>query len=303
MSGLVVVGSINADLVARVDRHPNPGETLLGTGGHVTAGGKGANQAVAAAFQGAEVHFVGAVGSDAYVAPATKYLELARVNLEAVAHTAEPTGLAIITVSADGENSIVVIPGANATVDAAYVRSHEATLAAAELVLLQGEIPRDGIEAAIAIAVAHHVPVVVNLAPVIAVDIDILVQVDTLIANEHEAALILHQFGITSTPQEPTELIAKLQEVGFSTVVLTLGAAGSLVATDSITEIPALKVATVDTTGAGDAFAGALSARLIAGDSIEDAARYATRVSAVAVQSPGAQAAYPTSPELLPQER
>ncbi|MDN5707411.1 PfkB family carbohydrate kinase, partial [Corynebacterium casei] len=117
MGTLTVVGSINADLTARVQRHPNPGETLLGSGGGITAGGKGANQAVAAAYLGANVKFVGAVGQDPYVEPALKHLKESGVDLAAVAEVDDTTGLAIITVSDDGENTIVVIPGANAHVD------------------------------------------------------------------------------------------------------------------------------------------------------------------------------------------
>lgn len=123
---IVVVGSINADLNVLVDRHPAPGETLLGSGGHITAGGKGANQAVAAALQGADVAFVGAVGKDPYAAPALEFLRSSGVDLTAVSEVDDTTGLAVITVAKDGENNIVVIPGANSLVNCDYVSSQSA---------------------------------------------------------------------------------------------------------------------------------------------------------------------------------
>ena len=190
MGILTVVGSINADLTARVARHPNPGETLMGSGGGITAGGKGANQAVAAAYLGANVKFVGAVGHDPYVEPALKHLRDSGVDLSAVAEVEDTTGLAIITVSDDGENTIVVIPGANAHVDSHFVASRRDQISEADIVLLQGEIPADGFAAAISSATGR---VVVNLAPVIAVDKQALLAADPLLANEHEAGLVLDQ--------------------------------------------------------------------------------------------------------------
>ena len=164
---IVVVGSINADLTVRVRRHPHPGETLLGSGGGITPGGKGANQAVAAALQGGAVAMVGAVGTDAYAEPATEYLRSSGVDMSGVASVDETTGLAVITVSDDGENSIVVVPGANATVTADFVEERAPLIESARVVLLQGEIPADGFAAAVRLATGR---VVVNLAPVIEVD-------------------------------------------------------------------------------------------------------------------------------------
>lgn len=277
-------------------RHPKPGETLLGHGGEITAGGKGANQAVAAALLGAPVTFVGAVGSDAYAAPAMRYLEASGVNLEHVARTDEVTGLAVITVDGQGENTIIVVPGANALVDAPFVTTHSSPITESELVLLQGEIPAEGCAKAIALATGR---VVVNLAPVVKVDPQALLRADPLLANEHEAGLILEQLGFNSegTPQE---LAQRLREAGFSSVVMTLGARGALVAEDTLTEIASPQVTPVDTTGAGDAFAGALCARLLKGDSLVEAARYAARVGAFAVTGAGAQASYPDRDTELP---
>ena len=141
---MCVVGSINADLTVNVERHPTPGETLLGAGGGITAGGKGANQAVAAAKLGTPVALVGATGTDANADPATAILREAGVDLRHVEEVEEVTGLAVITVAANGENTVLVVPGANALVDAAFVDRHSDAVETAELVLLQGEIPADG---------------------------------------------------------------------------------------------------------------------------------------------------------------
>lgn len=299
MGLITIVGSINADLTAHVHRHPTPGETLLGTTATVSAGGKGANQAVAAALLGAKVAMVSAVGRDAYAGPATAQLRSSGVDLRGVKEVDGPTGLAIITVADDGENSIIVIPGANATVDANYVHSQRAVIADADIVVLQGEIPADGFARAVALASGR---VVINLAPVIDVDRDRLLVADPLIANEHEAGLILDQLGVPHPNDAPAVLINQLREAGFSSVVLTLGAAGALVSDSTgLTPIPTPSITPVDTTGAGDAFTGALVARLAAGDSLADAAAFAARVGAFAATGPGAQSSYPHASDPLPE--
>ncbi len=301
--GIVVVGSINADLGVRVARHPNPGETLLGSGGSISPGGKGANQAVAAQLLGATVTFVGAVGGDAYAKPALRRLKASGVDLSRVAEVDDTTGLAVITVSDDGENCIIVIPGANAHVTADYVSRHADAIASASILLLQGEIPADGFAAAVAAATSR---VVVNLAPVVEVDPAALRQADPLIVNEHEAQLVLRQLhpdavNSTVTDAEPADLARDLIAAGFRSVVMTLGAAGCVVAmADDSHTIPAPQVSAVDTTGAGDAFAGALVAQLDSGASLVDAARFAVRVGAFAVQGWGAQDSYPQASDVLP---
>ncbi|MDO5668715.1 MAG: ribokinase [Corynebacterium sp.] len=288
---VVVVGSINADLSVRVARHPLPGETLLGSGGVVSPGGKGANQAVAAALQGASVSMVGAVGSDPYAAPATAILRSSGVDLSAVATVPGTTGLAVITVDEGGENTIVVVPGANALVDPVFVTERAPLIESARIVLLQGEIPADGFAAAINLARGR---VVVNLAPVIEVDVDKLLRADPLLANEHEAGLILDMLGASISSAEPEDLVSALIDAGFPSVVLTLGARGAIVGIgDGCTPIPTPRVTPVDTVGAGDAFAGALVARLVAGDDLIAAAEHAARVGAFATLSEGAQTSYP----------
>ena len=295
---ICVVGSINADLTVNVDRHPTPGETLLGSGGGITAGGKGANQACAAARLGAPVALVGAVGTDSNAIPATALLREAGVDLTHVEEVTEVTGLAVITVAANGENTVQVVPGANALVDADFVSRHAEPVEAAEVVLLQGEIPADGFARAVELAKGR---VVINLAPVVDVPRETLLAADPLMANEHEAGLILDQLGYDSTGT-PEDLARRLKDAGFASVVLTLGAAGALVADDNaLTHIPSPQVEAVDTVGAGDSFAGAFCARIIEGDTIVEASSYACRVGAFSVTRPGAQPSYPTATDTLPE--
>ena len=300
---IAVVGSINADLGLRVTRHPRPGETLPGTGGGVTPGGKGANQAVAAARLGAHVVMVGAVGADAHASPALTGLRDAGVDLTAVvAHEDLPTGLAVVTVADDGENSIVVVPGANARVDADAVRASADAIRDAAAVVLQGEIPRSGIEAA---ARACTGRLVLNPAPVLDLDPEVIRAADPLIVNEHEAAGVLAQLlpAGERIPAEPAERIRALAAQGVRSVVLTLGSRGALVLENAdapLREIPAARVKAVDTTGAGDAFIGALAAEIVTGASLADAARFASRVAAYSVTSTGAQPSYPHPDDPLP---
>lgn len=294
---ICVVGSINADLTVNVERHPIPGETLMGSGGGITAGGKGANQACAAARLGASVALVGAVGTDANAKPATALLHEAGVDLTHVEEVNEVTGLAVITVAANGENTVLVVPGANALVDATFVARHTAPIESAEVVLLQGEIPADGFARAVELAKGR---MVVNLAPVVDVPRDALLKADPLMANEHEAGLILAQLGLDSAGT-PEELARRLKDAGFASVVLTLGAAGALVVNSAgLTHVTSPQVEAVDTVGAGDAFAGAFCARIVEGDTLVEAAEYAARVGAFSVTRPGAQPSYPSETDHLP---
>jgi len=296
--GVVVVGSTNADLLVGVATHPVPGETVLGHGMRVMSGGKGANQAVAAARLGADVAFVGAVGDDEFADAALAGLRSAGVDLAALAVApGHRTGIAIVTVSDDGENSIVVVPGANAAVDEALVGAHAGLVTGAATVVLQGEIPRAAIEAA---ARTTRGRLVVNLAPVLDVDEDVLLRADPLVLNEHEARLVAAALDVPAGDgDEP--LVRGLLARGVRSVVLTLGPRGALVGQGGdVTAVPAPRVRAVDTTGAGDAFVGALAHGLARGDGLVDAARTAARVGAYAVRSPGAQASYPSADDELP---
>jgi len=299
-TGVVVVGSINADQVTTVARHPLPGETLIGTSIEVLPGGKGANQAVAAAQLGARVSMVGAIGQDAYAHSATAILESAGVDLSSVRTVDGPTGLAVITVAADGENTIIVIPGANAAVDAEVVGQSADLIAGAAVLVLQGEIPAAASAAAARLARGR---VVLNLAPVIELDPVTIAAADPLIVNEHEAALLLAELlPGTPPPASDAEAVARLREWGVTSVVLTRGALGAIVSdADGTDAVASPVVVAVDSSGAGDAFVGALSARLAAGDTLGAAARLAVRVGAFAVQSRGTQPSYPQAGDILPE--
>lgn len=297
---VTVVGSINVDEIAIVQRHPLPGETLLAISSAVAPGGKGANQAVAAARLGASVRLVGAVGDDERDAVALSLLSDAGVDLSAVAHTNASTGVARITVDAEGENTIIVIPGANSEVDAAFVTEHEDVIAAAAVVVLQGEIPASGTARAASCATGR---VLINLAPVIKIPPAALHAADPLVVNEHEARLLLSALtGVSSPVLESDEEVARrLHAHGMRSVVLTRGEHGAICADDDgITVIPSPRVIAVDTSGAGDAFVGALAARLATGDDLRTAARFAARVGAFAVQASGAQQSYPWAGDELP---
>lgn len=304
---IAVVGSINADLMIHVERHPMPGETLHGTGGEIIPGGKGANQAVAAALLGGDVHMVGAIGDDPNAGPATSLLRAAGVNLDHVEVHPGPTGLAVVVVESRGENNIIVIAGANDSMEAAAVEKAAEVISNAAIVVIQGEIPRSGIERAAELAKGR---LVVNLAPVLEVDRSVLMAADPLVVNEHEAALVLNLLArpvedshedLRNHEQE-SEMTHQLLGAGVRSVVLTMGADGALVGEDDdVKLVPSPKVSAVDTTGAGDAFVGALATRLARGQSLLDAAAFAARVGAFACTSPGAQPSYPTEEDILPE--
>lgn len=297
---IVVVGSINVDLIAHVRRHPLPGETLHGSGGQMLPGGKGANQAVAAARLGGSVRMIGAVGTDPQAAVGRSGLQAAGVGLEGVREVEGPTGLAIVTVAEDGENSIVVIAGANAAVDAAQVTAARETIGAAAIVVAQGEIPREGIEALPALVTGRFLH---NPAPVMELDPAVLLASDPLVVNEHEAALVLAQLdpGASAAERSPEQTAEALRATGIASVVLTLGAQGALVAdADGLHAVPAARIAAVDTTGAGDAFIGALAVGLARGDALPVAARLASQVGAFAATGHGAQPSYPQAGQALP---
>lgn len=245
-----------------------------------------------------DLAMIGAVGNDPYADPALKHARRAGLDISRVAIVEGPTGLAVITVAADGENTIVVVPGANEAVTAEFVYSHAAAIGAAAIVLMQGEIPASGFNRAADLATGR---IVINLAPVVSVGREQLLRADPLLVNEHEAALELHQLGSPATSDDPHVMAQELREQGFASVVLTLGAAGALVADASgLTDIPTPAITAVDSCGAGDAFAGALVTRMTAGDSLVDAALFAARVGASAATRSGAQDSYPSAGDPLP---
>ena len=296
MRGIVVVGSINLDLILPCERIPRPGETLHAHARELAPGGKGANQAVAASRLGAPVAMVGAVGEDTFAEPALALLADAGVDLTHVRRVPGATGIAVVYVDDTGENSILIEGGANRSVDADAVAAAAAPIQDAGVVVLQGEIPRDGIEAAARLATGR---LVVNLAPVIAVSPDVLRRADPLVVNEHEGSLALRMLGEHAHGDHA--VVAALVDSGVPSVVMTRGAKGALVGGPEHTaEVHSPQVDVVDTTGAGDAFVGALATRLLAGDDLAAAAAFAARVGAFACTGRGAQPSYPRSTDALP---
>jgi ribokinase len=284
---VLVLGSANADLVVEVRRRPAGGETVLGGDTVVMPGGKGANTAVAAARLGASVALLGATGSDQYGELLRTSLRDSGVGTDLVRTSERPTGIAHITVTPDGENSIVVSPGANGEIttdDVDAVPLHGVKVLVANL-----EVPVPVVEHGIAAAAAAGVRPVLNLSPVAPVAAATLALLDPLVVNEHEARSL--------APGS----FAALLDLGPRSAVVTLGARGAAVVTrDGVTEVAAPSVDAVDTTGAGDAFAGALAARLAAGDDLVAAAGFAVRVAATSVTRHGAQPSYPVTEEVLP---
>lgn len=283
---LVVVGSANADLVVAVDRRPGPGETVLGSDTRVLPGGKGANTAVAAAKLGAKVALLGAIGEDGNGRILLASLNAAGVDTGLVRRVDRPTGVAYIFVTPDGENSILVSPGANSAVRPEDV---DAGLTGARVLVASLEVPLATVEHAVKVAVQRGIRPVVNQSPVAELSPQTLAALDPLVVNEHEAAWLLGAGG------DPRRLL----ELGPRSAVVTLGSRGALVVTpDGSQEVESPVVQAVDTTGAGDAFTGALATELACGADLVDAARFAVRVAAISVTRRGAQPSYPTVDEL-----
>ncbi|MBZ4017977.1 ribokinase [Streptomyces purpurogeneiscleroticus] len=293
---VLVVGSANADLTVRVDRRPDAGETVLGTDLVESAGGKGANQAAAAARLGGRVALLARIGGDAYGELLLNAQRAAGTDVRHVIADPEArTGTAMIIVGADGDNSIVVSLGANAALGPEDIAAAREVIAGAAVVSLQLEIPIESVEATAAVAREAGTRVVLNPSPAPeSLSSELIAAADPLVVNEHEARRISG-----AADGGPADWARALRELGARSVVVTLGGDGAYVLdADGEAAVPGVKVTAVDTTGAGDAFTGALATRLARGESLATAARYAVRVGAAAVTKPGAQPSYPTPDEL-----
>ncbi|MFG2953304.1 ribokinase [Streptomyces sp. NPDC048291] len=292
---LLVVGSANADLVIRVERRPGAGETVLGGDLATHPGGKGANQAVAAARLGARTALLARVGDDAHGRLLLDSQRAAGADPVGVLVGGAPTGVALITVDPSGDNSIVVSPGANGRLTPADVQAAVSLFHASRVVSAQLEIPLETVLEAVR-NLAPGSRFVLNPSPPRPLPGEVLAACDPLIVNEHEARVIL---GEACVSEEPADWARLLLAKGPKSVVVTLGAEGALVADGGgVSHVPSVKVDAVDTTGAGDAFTAALAVRLGAGASLAEAAAYAARVGAAAVTKRGAQESYPTAAEV-----
>lgn len=299
LSHVVVVGSLNVDLIAQVERLPAAGETVPASGLLRRFGGKGANQAVAAARQGAAVTMIGCLGDDADGAAYRKHLVREGINIRAIGKIPRtPTGTALISVDRQGQNNIVVVAGANARLTAASVRAQAAIIRRAGALLAQLEVPLPAVLEAMRIANVAGVPVVFNPSPLRSDFPWGRVALHTVIANELEAQQI---FGLPvgDLIRTATAWRRKLAERRITQLLVTRGAQSTLCLTaEKCFAVPTMRVRPVDTVGAGDAFAGTFTARLAEGIAIEEAVAFANYAGALTTLKPGAQEAMPTYSEM-----
>ena len=294
---IVVVGSSNTDMIIKLDRIPRPGETRLGGEFLTAAGGKGANQAVAAARAGGAVTLVARVGQDMFGERAVAGLAENGINVDFVQYDKSPSGVALIFVGEDGENSIAVGSGANARLSPADVRKAKAAVAAADVVIMQLETPLETVQAAAELATASGSRVILNPAPAQRLSDKLLKRISILTPNESETELLT---GVKITGDASCARAAEaLRRKGVETVIITLGSHGAFVASAAMKErVPGFKVKPVDTTAAGDTFNGALAVALAEGRSMVEAVRFANAAGAVAVTRMGAQPSAPTRKEI-----
>ena len=290
---VVVVGGVNTDMVVQTPHLPRAGETVGGGAFLTTPGGKGANQAVAAARLGATVRFIGKVGTDPFGAAARDNLQRYGVDTAGLGRDPrEPSGVALIFVDAAGENAIAVAPGANMALTADDVAAQEGLLADAAVVVGQCEVPAEATLAAFRLAHDRGIRTVLNAAPAMPLAAAWSAVVDTLVVNEGEAVLIGQAARLTA--DSPADWAAGLQRLGYAQVILTVGSEGAYVATaDGARHVPAWGVDTIDTTGAGDGFVGGFAVALAEGQALDAAVRFACAVGALATTAMGAQVALP----------
>lgn len=294
---VVVLGSLNMDLVVRADRLPAVGETVLGGEFMSAAGGKGANQAVAAARLGARASLLGCVGSDPYGQQLLRLARSSGVNVRRIQRVSGSTGVALIVVGGQGQNQIAVSPGANWCVTSQTVSAADYLIRRADVVVAQMEVPLEAIRATALRARAARVPFLLNAAPARSDLEGLLPLVTVLVVNETELAVVS---GRTVVEEGREAVVAEgLLGQGPEAVVVTLGARGCLLVDRfGARRIPAFPVEAVDTTAAGDAFVGALAARYRGLEKLEEAARYASAAGAVACTRPGAQPSLPCEEEV-----
>lgn len=304
MENICVIGSINMDLVIRVNRMAKVGETIFSKGYYKNSGGKGANQAVAASRLGVNVHIIGKVGNDDSGDVLLKKLTEDNVDVKFVSiDNANPTGLAVITVDKHANNSIIVIPGANMDIQCSEVENAEAVIKMSNLIIAQFETPIEATITAFKIARENGVITVLNPAPAREIPDELLALTDIIVPNETEA------YELTKVKVESEKSIRlaakKFLEKGVKYVIITLGERGAaMVSNEGYEFLKAIKVNAVDTTAAGDSFIGALACRLcqhkkIEFEKIKKAVIFANKVSSMVVQKSGAQASLPSLKEVL----
>lgn len=286
---ITVIGSINMDLVTSTTQMPKVGETVIGQSFHTSPGGKGANQAVAAARLGADVTMIGGVGKDSFGQTLVEHLTNQGINTENIMKVKDTsTGIASIIVS-EADNSIIVVPGANHHITPEVIDKHEDKIIHSDIILLQLEIPLKSVIRAVELAKKHGVRTILNPAPIQKLPKELLEMVDYLTPNEHEQKLLFD--SIDGSDQE----IEKYKEK----CIVTQGSKGVMIYQNGQKiEIPSIQVEAVDTTGAGDSFNGALATALCDGRDIEEACRFANVIGAISVTKLGAQTGMPTKKEV-----
>ena len=295
---IVVVGSTNTDMVIKASHLPQPGETILGGTFFMSAGGKGANQAVAAARLGASVLFVAKTGYDIFGRQAIELFEKEGIDISCICRdTFQPSGVALITVDDNGENCIVVAPGANAALSREDIDLVKEKIENTSFLLMQLETPIETVEYVTEIAVAKSITVILNPAPAAKLNDDLLKRISILTPNQKEAEMLT---GIKVVDASSAEKAADfLNNKGIETVIITMGAAGAFVSHDNkYTMIEGTKVKVVDTTAAGDVFNGALVVALSENRTIEEAVAFGCKAAAISVTRLGAQASAPYRKEV-----
>lgn len=296
---IVVVGSINLDLVTNAKHIPVAGETVQGTGFQMHPGGKGANQAVAIARLGYPVQMIGKLGSDILGKQLWAHLEEAGVGLAGVEKTEGASGTAVIIVGPHGENCIVVTPGANAHVWPSYVDSHLDLIRSAGLVLTQLEIPIETVVHLAGVCAQEKIPLMLDPAPAQALPPDLFKRIQWFTPNETEAAFYAHRGMEASANPDPALTAALLLNQGPAGVILKMGSRGAYLATDGVEQqLNAIAVKAVDTTAAGDALNGAFAVGLMSGKTPIESVRFAVAAASLSVTRPGAQTSMPTLAEV-----
>jgi ribokinase len=297
---LLVVGSINLDLVASSKRIPLPGETVSGNTFNTFPGGKGANQAVAAGKLGALVSMIGRIGNDAFGTQLRASLEAASVDTKAVEVVPTSSGIALITTAEDGQNAIVVVPGANGELSPRELEKHLDVIREAGIILAQLEIPLETIEYLATIAKRENIPLMLDPAPARELPASLLASVDWLTPNETETQTLLQRAGSELRSENVKDAAQQLLSKGCRNVLLKLGDRGCYVAlgTGEHTLVPAYRVKAVDTTAAGDAFNGAFATAMVRGSGAVASVKFAAAVAAISVTRHGAQPSMPTQAEV-----
>ncbi|MFT3827651.1 MAG: ribokinase [Chitinophagaceae bacterium] len=299
MKKIIVVGSTNMDMVVKTSHIPEPGETVLGGTFFMNPGGKGANQAVAVARLGGDVIFISKMGNDVFGKQSSRLYDEEGIDTSFLLSDDElPSGVALITVDEEGENSIVVAPGANAALGTTEVEAALKDLSDKHIVLLQLEIPLDTVHFVARQAAQNKARVILNPAPAATLPPDLLQYVDVLTPNETEASILS---GIKVTNLETAKQAAQaIRQLGVTNVVVTMGESGALLLEDTVFHIvPTPSVQPVDTTAAGDVFNGALAVALSEGKSLAVAVGFACEAASVSVTRMGAQSSIPYRNELI----